>query len=109
VRYCPRSTAVHSADGTIPAGSTLPFFPLGAMFDPASVERPKEFIPGRPDDVYAIFGGGPRICIGRALMMQLFLPMFRALFNAMPEILDAKPGQLRYDSASIDSYELRPG
>jgi cytochrome P450 len=109
VRYCPHSTAVHSADATIPAGSTVPFFPLGAMFDPSSVERPEQFIPGRPDDVYAIFGGAPRACIGRPLMMALFLPMFRALFGSVPEILSAKPGQLRYDGASIDSYELRPG
>jgi len=107
VRYCPHAAAMHSAPATVPAQTTLPLFPLGAMFDPARVVEPERFMPGRPENVYALFGGGPRVCIGQPLIMQLFLPTFRALLTALPELLDAKPGRLVYDGAVIASYELR--
>jgi cytochrome P450 len=111
VRYCPRATRLpvgggcpHSVD--IAAGSGLPFFPLGAMFDSAEVERPEEFIVGRPDHVYFLFGGAPRSCIAEPLIMEFFLPMFAALFRAVPRLSDAPPGRFRYDGAGLESYVL---
>ena len=107
VRFCPHATSVRSDNGAVAAGATLPFFPLSAMFDPANVHQPEQFVPGRPDANYWLFGGAPRVCIGQALIMEMFLPMFRALFAAIPQLANSKPGELRYDGASMKHYVVR--
>lgn len=102
VRYCPRAAAL--AGHEIAAGSTVGFSPLAAMFDPAHIDRPEEFIPGRPDDNYLIFGAGPRACIGKRMMLALFPPLLRALFAQVPAIASAEPGTFHYDGAALEHY-----
>jgi cytochrome P450 len=102
VRYCPRATSL--AGAAIPAGTTLGFSPLAAMFDPAVVERPEVFIAGRPKEVYYIFGGGPRACIGQRLMLQLFPPMLQALFKYLPELCHMTTGEYRYDGPALEHF-----
>jgi hypothetical protein len=102
VRYCPRATSV--AGTAVPAGSTLGFSPLAAMFDPALVERPEVFVAGRPEDVYCIFGRGPRVCLGQNLMMGLLPPMLQALFVHMPQIAGMTSGEYRYDGPALDRF-----
>ena len=106
VRYCPHATQLRSDAADVPAQATLPLFPLSAMFDPSAVRDPEHFIAGRPEDSYWLFGGAPRVCIGRRLIMDMFMPMFRALFSAVPQLQQAKPGELHYDGAGIDRYVL---
>jgi cytochrome P450 len=45
IRYCPRPTKI--AGRAVLAGSQVVVSPMAAMFDPASVERPEDFIPSR--------------------------------------------------------------
>ena len=101
-RYCPRSVAL--AGREVAAGSAVVFSPLAAMFDPELVDRPEEFIPGRPADTYLIFGAGPRACIGKQMMLGLFPPLLRELFTQMPKIASAAPGTFRYDGAALEHY-----
>ena len=107
-RYCPRSTALPELHAK--AGTQLAIFPLAAMFDPVHVERPEQFLPGRPAGSYSVFGHGPRACLGEALMMALFTPMLGALFEHAPQLLEVEAGEFRYDGAALERYELRlPG
>lgn len=101
-RYCPRATS--AAMTPVPAGATLGFAPLAAMFDPAAVERPEVFIAGRPKQTYCIFGAGPRACIGRPLMLALFPPMLRAMFAHFPEIRHMQTGAFRYDGPALEHF-----
>jgi cytochrome P450 len=104
-RYCPRSASV--AGREIAAGSTVVFSPLGAMFDRTHVDRPDEFRPGRPDDNYFVFGGGPRACLGQNMMLSLFPPMLLALLRTFPGLARAAPGTFEYDTTALESYRLR--
>jgi hypothetical protein len=113
VRFCPRATRIGEGSDAHPhievqAGASLPFFPLAAMFDSGRVERPDDFIVGRPADAYHVFGGSPRSCIAEQLIMKFFLPMFEVLFRVVPEILDRDlpPGRFRHDGAGLESYRL---
>lgn len=111
VRHCPRGTVLRGADDEppteVPAGRNLSFSPLTAMFDPRAVERPEEFIPGRPDHAYLLFGDGTRRCIGEGVIMSLFLPMLRALFQRVPAVVNAPAGRFRYDAVGLDRYVVR--
>ncbi|HKU38738.1 MAG TPA: cytochrome P450 [Polyangiales bacterium] len=105
IRYCPRAARI--GDTEVPAGSDLGFSPLAAMFDPTYVERPDQFIPGRPEDRYFIFGAGPRTCLGRSMMLGLLAPMLRSLFIHLPAIATAPPGSFRYDAAALEHYWVK--
>jgi cytochrome P450 len=104
VRSCPNATQL--GDASFASGSVLPFFPLAAMFDASLEPAPEVFDPQRPESHYFLFGGAPRECIGKALMLELFLPMFEALFRHVPGVLDAAPGRFTYDGPVLDRYSV---
>jgi cytochrome P450 len=68
----PRATPLR--EGTFVLASTM-----SAMFDPASVENPTRFVPGRPASNYMHFGFGMHWCVGafiaRAQITQTFKPL----------------------------------
>jgi cytochrome P450 len=112
IRYCPRAAVLCDPPPArrheIAPGSRVKFAPLTAMFDKSLVPRPEAFIPNRPREVYSLFGGKPRACIGEELMMSLFMPMLRELITARPDLLDLrKPGRFRYDGFAVERYVLR--
>jgi cytochrome P450 len=112
VRFCPRATRLGDGSAACPridvaAGSSVAFFPLSAMFDSAHVERPDDFVVGRPAEAYNLFGGAPRSCIAEALILEFFLPMFEVLLGRVPQIMDGgAPGRFRHDGAGVESYVL---
>lgn len=112
IRYCPRSAQLcdppPDARREFAAGERIKFSPLTAMFDRDRFVQPEEFNPERPAELYSLFGGGSRICIGQEFIMSLFLPMFDALFDARPDLIDhARPCRLRYDGFAIERCEVR--
>src|SRR5690606_22870389 len=73
VRDIPRATLFQAGDerpARVKAGQSLKLMVIGAMFDPAAVDRPGDFLPYRTwrneDDRYMVFGHGDRQCPGRA-------------------------------------------
>jgi cytochrome P450 len=104
VRACPNAAKL--GDAEFASGSVVPFFPLAAMFDPSLEPPPDVFDPQRPESHYFLFGGAPRECIGKPLMLELFLPMFEALFRHVPGVLDAVPGEFSYDGPVLDHYRV---
>jgi cytochrome P450 len=85
----PRATPLR--EGTFVLASTM-----SAMFDPASVENPTRFVPGRPASHLMHFGFGMHWCVGafiaRAQITQTFKPLV-----AMRELRRApgRAGKLR--------------
>lgn len=106
VRRCPHATTLRSSGAEFASAEVVPFFPSAAMFDPARVERPHVFNPQRPESVYFVFGGEPRECIGKPLMMSLFPALFEPLVRRLPQLLTAKPGRFRYDGPELVGYDL---
>lgn len=106
-RYCPCPTTL--ATGTrhataVAAGTSLIASPLAAMFDPALVDRPDEFLPGRPPEVYLHFGHETQHpCLGRHIAA-------RALQVALAQVLQhhrfEAPGAPSYDGISVASYAV---
>jgi cytochrome P450 len=107
VRHCPYKTTLSANGSEYGNSEVVPIFPATAMFDPARVERPELFNPQRPESIYFLFGGAPRECIGKPMMMKLFMPLFSALFRELPQLLHAQPGSFRYDGPALAGYDLR--
>jgi cytochrome P450 len=85
----PRATRLR--EGTFVLASTM-----SAMFDPASVENPTRFVPGRPASQLMHFGFGLHWCVGafiaRAQITQTLKPLV-----AMPTLrrAEGRSGQLK--------------
>jgi cytochrome P450 len=112
VRSCPAakelSGATEQQNVKFAANSMVIFLPLEAMFDPACVTQPDDFLADRPEQIYMHFGRAPRECIGKPSIEQFFLPMFRVLFEHAPGLVNAKPGKFRFDSVALDTYYIGP-
>jgi cytochrome P450 len=66
-RRCHADTVIAggtSRRATLKAGTQVVVLTLSAMFDPAALDRPDEFLPGRPDSAYLHFGYGQHTCFG---------------------------------------------
>lgn len=109
VRHCPFKTKLKASGAAFGNSQTVPFYPVAAMFDPLRVDHPEVFNPQRPESVYFLFGGEPRECIGKPMMMKLFMPLFSSLFRYLPRLLDARPGRFKYDGPAVKAYELQLG
>lgn len=107
VRHCPYKTKLESTGEEFGNSEVVPFFPAAAMFDPTRVDHPELFNPQRPESVYFLFGGEPRECIGKPMMMKLFMPLFGALLQELPQLQHAQPGTFRYDGPALAGYDLR--
>ncbi|MDP3898265.1 MAG: Dyp-type peroxidase [Mesorhizobium sp.] len=62
-------------------GSTVMPATLSAMFDPAAVERPNDYLPGRPQRDYLVYGHGIHLCIGAEVARVQIGECLRALFE----------------------------
>ena len=64
----------------VSAGDTVALPLTAAMMDPEAVERPSEFTPGRPAEVYHHFGAGIHRCLGRFIaepeLTEIYLQVF---------------------------------
>jgi cytochrome P450 len=106
LRYSPRDAVVaahteHAA--RIPAGATVIVSPMTAMFDPEVVECPKQFVPGRPKDVYLHFGHETQhTCIGKYLAQTAMRVVLTHLFAER----HMHAGSIAYDGAAIAGYVI---
>jgi cytochrome P450 len=107
VRHCPHASTLAATHGEFASGDQVAFFPAQAMFDRGFVRSPNEFDAKRPEETYVLFGGAPRECIGKDVILSLFYPLFAALVQHVPQIFDAQPGRLYYDGPVLDRYELK--
>ncbi|MBA4265210.1 MAG: hypothetical protein C0453_09025 [Comamonadaceae bacterium] len=86
VRDVPRA-ACFQAGGERPArvkaGQSMKLMVIGAMFDPAAVDQPGDFLPYRAwrneDDRYMVFGHGDRGCPGRQHALEMLTSMLVGL------------------------------
>ncbi|MEY4578231.1 MAG: hypothetical protein RL701_2934 [Pseudomonadota bacterium] len=106
VRHCPHASTLKATRGQFASGDQVAFFPAQAMFDRGLVPSADQFDAQRPDETYFLFGGAPRECIGKDVIMSLFFPLFSALLKHVPQIFDAQPGTFHYDGPVLDRYEL---
>jgi cytochrome P450 len=94
----------------IPAGS-LAIGLVGAINrDPACFENPDEFNIARPPKQHTVFGGGPHICIGKALARMTAEVAFSALMDRFASIeLVGEPvwWTERSDQRGLHSLPLR--
>lgn len=86
VRDVPRATCVQAGDdrpARVKAGQSLKLMVIGAMFDPAAVDRPGDFLPYRTwrneDDRYMVFGQGERQCPGREHALEMLTSLLVGL------------------------------
>ena len=86
VRDVPRA-AFFEAGGERPAqvkaGRSMKLMVIGAMFDPAAVDRPGDFLPYRTwrheDDRYMVFGHGDRRCPGSEHVLEMLTSLLVGL------------------------------
>jgi|HubBroStandDraft_1064217.scaffolds.fasta_scaffold01303_4 cytochrome P450 len=102
-RYSPRATVL--AAGTpnetpVAENTTLFISPLAAMFDPANVDRPEQFISTRPANTYYIFGFGLHRCFGE----QLAVVGLQRIFTSLLAAFKLEKGRIAYDGPAIARY-----
>jgi cytochrome P450 len=73
-------------DVLIPAGALAIGLVGAANRDPARFDDPDVFDIGRQPNSHAAFGGGPHICIGKALIRMTAQTAFTALMDRFPRI-----------------------
>jgi cytochrome P450 len=108
-RYCPRRTTL--AYGTplateVPAGATVFVSPLAAMFDPAFVDKPEQFIPSRSTQPHYVFGWGLHRCLGERLAYSA-IPRLLLKLIAKRKINGA--GRIVFDGPAVASYRVHCG
>jgi cytochrome P450 len=86
VRDVPRATCFQAGGerpAQVKAGQSMKLMVIGAMFDPAAVDRPGDFLPYRQwtndDDRYMVFGYGDRQCPGKDHALEMLTSMLVGL------------------------------
>jgi cytochrome P450 len=78
----PQTIAAGTArEKKIPAGATLLVSVQSAMFDPRSIQRPKEFNASRRSEDYMLFGYGQHWCMGNYIARAQITQTFKALLR----------------------------
>jgi cytochrome P450 len=96
---------------TVPANSTVLAMTASAVYDARLVEHPGDFLVGRPETQYVLFGTGQHHCVGgsrqRPLAQILMTEMTAALF-ALPglERAPGKRGTIQKSGSWPASFEL---
>lgn len=86
VRDVPRTTCFEAGGerpAKVKAGRSMKLMVIGAMFDPAAVDRPGDFLPYRTwrdeDDRYMVFGHGDRKCPGSEHALEMLTSLLLGL------------------------------
>ncbi len=86
VRDVPRTTCFETGGerlAQVKAGRSMKLMVIGALFDPAAVDRPGDFLPYRTwrheGDRYMVFGHGDRSCPGRDHVLEMLTSMLVGL------------------------------
>ncbi len=96
----------------IPAGSLAVGLVGAIQRDPARFEHPDVFDITRQPNPHSVFGGGPHICIGKALARMTAQVAFTALMDRFPRIeLAGEPAWWtdRSDQRGLDALPVRLG
>lgn len=117
-RDVPRATEVdaNGRNASLAAGSKLTLLTIGAMFDPAALQRPDLYWPGRPDAAFAepehrylMFGLGNRSCIARHQVVETLVSALAGLLS-LPRLRWAEPWhRIAYDGPIITKMQLAFG